>query len=363
MRIVVAPTAFKGCLTASEAAQAIAAGVRRALPDAEIAMQPISDGGDGFLEALTYKGRGKLITTWCHDPLGRPIEADWAFLNDGTAVIEMARASGLALLREHERDALGASSCGTGELVRAALEQAAARVVVGLGGSASTDGGTGLLSALGFRFLDSSGAPLPPGGGSLVKLDAIAPPQPIPDVEIVAACDVTNVLCGPQGAAAIYGPQKGASEEEVRVLDFGLRRLAEVAGRTFGRQTLDLSGGGAAGGTAAGMRACLGSVLIGGADYVLEKVELRRMTDGADLLITGEGRLDAQTMQGKIVGKALEMAADLRVPALLCCGVVGVDWSPGRRRPVGVLAIEQFDRAAVVLADSVARYLNSTLKP
>jgi glycerate kinase len=302
MRVLVAPQEFKGSLTAAEAAAAIAAGVCDALPDAEIDVVPMSDGGAGLVDALLAARGGERVTARVHDPLMRPVDAAWALLADGSAVIEMAAASGLVLLTNHERDPFAATTFGTGELILSALNRGAIRIVVGVGGSATVDGGAGAIQALGVRLLDPSGAELAVGGGPLAQLERIDLSGRDPRLartHIRVACDVTNTLCGPQGAAAVFGPQKGASPDQIPVLDAALRRFADFARRDAGVDVLEVEGGGAAGGLAAGLMIGAGATIERGFPLIAREVGLEAMVAAADLVITGEGRLDAQTAFGK----------------------------------------------------------------
>jgi glycerate kinase len=314
MRILIAPQEFKGSLTAMEAAAAIAVGARRALPSAEVIEVPMSDGGPGLVGAMLAPRGGERIKTEVHDPLMRPIRAAWAILGSAgerTAAIEMAAASGLVLLRPDERDPLVATTYGTGELIRAALDRGCTRIIVGVGGSATLDGGAGAMQALGARLLDASGGDLPPGGGPLERLDRIdltGRDARLARVAIRVACDVTNTLCGPAGAAVMFGPQKGASPADVPVLDAALRRFADIVRRDCGIDLLALSGGGAAGGLAAGLAAVAGATVEPGFGIVAEAAGLEAKIAAADLVITGEGRLDVQTAYGKTASGVAALA-------------------------------------------------------
>ncbi len=314
MRIIVAPQEFKGSLTAIEAARAIATGLRAALPDAEIVEVPMSDGGPGLVDAMLAARGGERIETPVHDPLMREIRASWAQLagdDPRTAAIEMAAASGLVLLTPSERDPLLATTYGTGELIGAALERGCERIIVGVGGSATVDGGAGAMQAFGVRLLDAAGHDLPPGGAALARLhriDRSAVDVRLARTQIRVAADVTNKLCGPTSAAAMFGPQKGASPGNVQVLEEALRRFAEVVQRDLGINVLALSGGGAAGGLAAGLAALCGATIEPGFDVVAAAAGLETTIAAADIVITGEGRLDAQTAYGKTVGGVAALA-------------------------------------------------------
>jgi glycerate 2-kinase len=314
MRIVVAPQEFKGSLTAIDAARAIAAGMHSALPDAEIVEAPMSDGGPGLVDALLSAVGGERVETEVHDPLMRPVRAAWAILGNAeprTAAIEMAAASGLVLLRADERDPLAATTHGTGELMRAAMDRGCRRITVGVGGSATMDGGAGALQALGVRLLDSAGNDLPLGGGSLAMLDHIdlsGRDARLAATEVRVASDVTNSLCGDAGAAVMFGPQKGASPDDVRVLEDALHHFAEIVRQDCGVDVLTLRGGGAAGGLAAGLAAGAGASIEPGFTIVAEAVGLEAKIAEADLVVTGEGRLDTQTDYGKTVSGVAGLA-------------------------------------------------------
>ena len=326
MRVLVAPQEFKGSLTAREAAEAIADGVRDALPDAIVDLVPMSDGGAGLVDAMLAARGGERVVTPVRDPLMRPIEAAWGVLAPGdTAAIEMAAASGLVLLSAAERDPLVATTFGTGEIILAALDRGCRRIIVGVGGSATVDGGAGAMQALGARLLDVAGQELPPGGGPLSRLDRIDVTKRDPRlaaVEIDVACDVTNTLCGPRGAAAVFGPQKGASPATVDALDAALRHFAEVVRRDLGVDVLKLTGGGAAGGLAAGLMAFARARIAAGFDVVATTVGLERKIAAADMVVTGEGRLDAQTAFGKTAAGVARMARAHGKPVAIVAGTI-----------------------------------------
>jgi glycerate kinase len=339
VRIVIAPQEFKGSLSATEAARAIAEGLRRTLPDAELDLAPMADGGPGTVEALVTAGGGRRLTSTVGGPLGRPVEAAWGLLDEGrTAVIEMAAASGLVLLRAEERDARRAGTYGTGQLIAAALEVGCRRLIIGLGGSATNDGGAGMAQALGARLTDDEGRDLPPGGAALARLariDVSGLESRLRGCQVLGATDVTNPLCGPQGASAVYGPQKGASPADVEELDAALARYATVIERDLGKRVAEVPGAGAAGGIGAGLIAFLDAHLRSGAELVAEVVGLEKRIAGADLVVTGEGRLDAQTAYGKTVATVARLARGQgrRVVALAgrvddaqaACSVLGLE--------------------------------------
>jgi len=329
MKIVVAPQEFKGSLTAVEAAEAMAEGLRRALPDVTLELVPMADGGPGTVEAVVAAAEnGRRMTAAAHDALGRPREAAWGIIDDGTAVIEMAAASGLILLAEDERDPRIASTYGTGEIIRAALDAGCSRIIVGIGGSSTNDGGAGMAQALGARLLDDAGQDLSPGGAALARLDRIdvAGLDPrLGQCRVLAATDVFNRLCGPEGASLLYGPQKGATPEVAQELDAALRRYAQVIERDLGLRVLDLPGAGAAGGLGAGLAAFLGAELVLGAQLVAEAVGLKQKLEGADLALTGEGRLDAQTSFGKAPWEVARLAKGCGLPVIAIAGSLEAD--------------------------------------
>ena len=318
MRVVIAPDSFKGTLDATAAAEALAAGWREVRPDDELLTVPLADGGEGTLEALGHDvpadcWRSAAVT----GPDGRPVQAAWLRLPDGTAVVEMARAAGLPLLARP--DPLGATTRGLGELLAAVLAEDVTRVLLTLGGSATTDGGTGALAALGARFTDADGADLPPGGGALARLAAVdltglTPPPP---GGVQCLVDVTAPLLGPLGAAGQFGPQKGATPAQVAELDAALARLADLLGGDR-----DAPGAGAAGGTAYGFAVCWGATFVSGARAVAAAAGLDDALRGAALVLTGEGQFDAQSLRGKVVGALAERAAEAGVPVTVVAGRV-----------------------------------------
>lgn len=332
LRVVIAPDSFGGALDSVSVASAIAAGWSRVRPNDEILRRPMADGGEGTLPAVAdalgdAAERRSVDTT---DPLGRPISADWLLLDDGGgAFVEMAAASGLARLAVDERTpehALAASTRGTGDLLRAALDAGVERITIGLGGSATTDGGSGLLSALGLHLLDADGADLSDGGGALARLarvDAGGLDARLADVTLVVASDVTNPLCGPRGAAATYGPQKGADPATVEELDAALVTWGRGIETATGRLVADIPGAGAAGGTTAGLLGFLPAKVRRGVEVVAELVGLADALEGADLVITGEGRADEQTLQGKTAIGVATLARPRNTPVVLLCGALG----------------------------------------
>ncbi len=330
MKILLSPDKFRDSLTAAEACEALHQGVLWALPNAEVVSVPLADGGEGTLDVLLAATGGRKRRSPVQGPLGRPIEAEWGLSADGqTAFVELASASGLHHLAPDERDARRASTYGTGELLRAALEAGATRVILGVGGSASTDGGTGLAAALGYRFLDESGAELIPCGGNLsriARINASGVSHDFTKISLQIACDVTAPLFGPTGAAFVYAPQKGASPEEVRQLDVGLQHLAQT-GAVFKNRTglAEVPGAGAAGGAGFGALAFLNATLRSGTDLVMELTRFDEKLAGVHLVITGEGKLDAQTLQGKLIGGVCQRAAARGIPVVALCGTLDAD--------------------------------------
>jgi glycerate kinase len=331
-RVLVAPDSFGGALDSIAVAAAIARGWSSVRAGDEVARRPMADGGEGTLAAVAdalgeAAERRTLATT---DPLGRPIDADWLLLDDGAgAFVEMAAASGLARLTPEERtpdNARRASTRGTGDLIRAALDAGAERITVGLGGSATTDGGSGLLRALGIRFLGGDGAELPDGGAALAgleRIDASGLDPRLGDVALTVASDVTNPLVGSRGAAATYGPQKGADPSAVEQLDAALSTLGQGIEAATGRLVADLPGAGAAGGTTAGLLGFTTAAVRPGAELVAELVGLAAALEEADLVITGEGRADEQTLHGKAAMGVATLARSRSTPVVLLCGALG----------------------------------------
>ena len=326
MRVLVAPDKFKGTMTAAEAAEAIAGGWRRADPKAEVVEVPLADGGEGTLDALVAALGGERHRMSVSGPLGDPVEAEYALVEapEGRlGVVEMARASGLQLLSESRRDPSRTTTLGTGELIRAACEQGARRVLVCIGGSATNDGGAGMAQALGIRLLDGQGRDVRPGGAALLDLARIDMSGLDPSVKtagFLVATDVDNPLVGPHGASAVYGPQKGASPEDVDLLDRALRHFAAIVHRDLGLDVRDTPGAGAAGGLGGGLIAFLGAKLRPGVEVVMDAVHLRERLQSADLAVTGEGAFDEQSLHGKAPAGVLRTAADLGVPAIVLCG-------------------------------------------
>lgn len=330
MKILIAPDSFKGTLSAKQVCALLAQALSRRCPQSEIVQIPIADGGEGTTEAYLqiFGGRTRRISV--QSPLGHSMEAVYGILPNGSAVIEMAAASGISI--EPKNNALAASSFGTGQLAADAMEQGCKTIILGLGGSATTDGGTGFAAALGARFLDQNGKPLPPGGGALEALetmDLTALHEKLRGVELRVLCDVENPLCGPQGAAAVFAPQKGADEAEVRRLERGLQRLAAVAANTIKADFSPCPGAGAAGGMGFACMAFAGAKLIGGIDAILNAARFEEQAKTADLIITGEGKMDAQSLMGKAPFGVAKRSGKTKVIAVV--GMLDADMETVRR--------------------------------
>lgn len=329
MKIVIAPQSFKGSVMALTAAEAIERGVRRASPEAETVLVPVADGGDGTLEVLVNSTGGEIFRSIVTGPLGHAVEALWGVMGDGsTAVIEMARASGLAMVPHRRRNPRTTTTFGTGEIIREALDRGYERIIVGMGGSATNDAGMGMATALGARFLDEQGKPLPKGGSALARLHSIditSLHQRLREVTIIGATDVTNPLCGPTGASAIYGPQKGATPEIVAELDAALARFGRIARRDLGIDFLNEEhpGAGAAGGLGAGLMAFANCRLQSGIDLVCEVLKFEEHVREADLVLTGEGRADLSSIYDKAPVGVARKAAPYGVPTVILAGSLG----------------------------------------
>ena len=328
MKIVIAPQSFKGSLSAREVADAMARGIQQVLSDAELVLLPMSDGGDGTVDALVSATGGTFEHNEVTGPLGDVVTAVWGILGDGkTAVIEMAAASGLTLVPPDRLDPMNATTYGTGELVRAALDAGCRHLVIGIGGSATNDGGAGMAQALGVSLLDGEGNELPPGGAALSRLrriDISRLDTRLAECKVTVASDVNNPLYGKQGSSLIYGPQKGASEEMCRQLDKALEDYATVIKRDLDIEVGDIPGAGAAGGLGAGLMVFLEAELKPGIDIVCETLGLSQHLKGADLVFTGEGRIDAQTMFGKTVAGVARRAKEFGVPVIAIAGELAI---------------------------------------
>jgi glycerate kinase len=327
MKCIIATDSFKGSNSAKRVCEAVREGMSRIFPDAQYLIVPVADGGEGTTEAVLGAVRGELRSCTVTGPLGKPVEGSYGLLDGNRAVIEMASASGLPLVPESKRDPRKTTTYGTGELIKAALDAGCREILVGLGGSATNDCGVGMAQALGVSFQDNAGGEIGFGGGELSRIagiDASALDPRIKETKISVACDVTNPLCGPRGASAVYGPQKGAAPETVRELDAALEHCASIILRDLGAAIADIPGSGAAGGLGGGLVGFLGAVLEPGIDAVLSLVHFDKLLEDADLVITGEGKLDHQTIYGKVpAGVALWAKRAGDIPVIAIVGDIG----------------------------------------
>lgn len=332
LKIAVAPDSFKGALSAGGVAKSIAGGFAKVFPHAEYRLIPMADGGEGTVEAWAESKNAEMVTVTVSDPLLRPVKAVFAYQKkERTAVIEMAAANGLPLLKLDERNPLETSTFGTGELILKALDLGANHIILGIGGSATNDGGTGMAAALGVRFLDAKGKMLPRKGGAISRLasiDVSGLDKRLASVKFEVACDVTNPLCGSNGASAVYGPQKGASPADVKKLDSALAHLAEIVAECglADKAAADFPGAGAAGGLGYGLSVFCGAELRRGVRIIADSVGLLKKLKGCNLVITGEGRLDSQTVNGKTPAGVAEVAKKAKVKCIAICGCVGTGY-------------------------------------
>ena len=332
MKFVLAPDSFKESMTAKNAALAMERGIQKVFPDADCVIVPMADGGEGTVESLVSMTNGEIIRTEVLGPLGERIVAEYGLLGEGeTAVIEMASASGLELIKPEDRNPLLTTTYGTGQLIKHALDKGVSRFLIGIGGSATNDGGAGMLQALGVSFKDENGDELSFGGGALGRLhtiDVSGIDERIKEVKIDVACDVTNPLVGENGASAIFGPQKGATPEVVKVLDQNLAHYAEVMKAQLGKEIAHVEGAGAAGGLGAGLMAFLNAQLKKGVDLVIEYTGLEESVQGADYVFTGEGSIDGQTLFGKTPYGVAKIAEKYSIPVIAFAGRIGTGVEP-----------------------------------
>ncbi len=356
MKILVAPNAFKEALSAKEAGEAIKGGLLRALPNSDIVVLPIADGGDGTIEVLVEATDGEFIEKEVTGPLGERVVAKFGILGDGeTAVIEMARSSGLALVPKEKRNPAITTTYGVGELIRSALERGARRILVGIGGSATNDGGAGMAQALGAKLLDKDGNELPFGGLALKDLVSIDMSNFHPlarECEVIVMADVKNPLCGPEGASYVYGPQKGGTKELIEELDRALFNFAQVIKRDLGKDILNLPGAGAAGGLGGGLVAFLNARLRPGIDVVLEILNIEERLNGVDIVISGEGKIDGQTIFGKGPAGIAKKAKERAIPVILLGGAVDEDADILRREGLAD-ALFSITRGPITLEESI----------
>ncbi len=368
-RIIVAPDSFKESLDAAAVARHIASGIKQVSPETEVVQVPLSDGGEGLVDTLVSATDGRIMAQEVTGPLGDPVEASYGLLGDGkTVVIEMASASGLGLVPPERRNPLLTTTFGTGELIRTVVDKGYRRLIVGIGGSATNDGGAGMAQALGIKLLNAGGKEITGGAAGLLGLERIDPANIHPglrDTEILVACDVDNPLCGPSGAAYVYGPQKGAAPDMLPLLDRALERLTEVIKRDIGTEIRHLPGSGAAGGLGGGLVAFLGGRLCRGIDLVFDILKFEELlARGADLVITGEGEINSQSIYGKVPVAVARLAKKYNLPVLAIVGSIG----PGAEkvREEGIDAImsimprpmsleEAVERGAGLLADAAER--------
>ena len=357
MRVLIAPDSFKECLSAHAVAAAIAEGWRDVRPDDDLDLVPIADGGEGTVDAILAAKRGARVVVRVTGPLGAPVDAVYGLLDEGTAIIEMASASGLALVPTAERDPAITTTRGTGELLLHAARNGATRIVLGIGGSATNDGGAGLVQALSYRLLDASGTELPPGGAALAHIASIEAPATLALPDITVACDVNNPLCGPNGATHVYGPQKGAVPRQLAGLDHALAHFADVVAAHTGHNLRHTPGAGAAGGLGFALLAFLGAALRPGIEIIAEITDLEARIACADLVITGEGRVDAQSLMGKVVGGLIALAERHQKPLTVLAGSLG----PGHEQiPAQVIAIGPPGTSAADSIAQAAEFLRAT---
>lgn len=327
MKIVVAPDSFKDCLSAKKVAENIAKGIYSVFPNAEIIKIPISDGGEGLLDALVEPSGGRLVSVSVKDPLFRNINANYGVLGDGTtAVVEMATASGLELLKENERNPLITSTFGTGQLINDALDKGCTKIIIGLGGSATNDGGVGMIKALGGKFLDKEGNEIDNGGAALKNLytiDISNLDKRLLDCEFVGACDVSNPLTGSEGASFVYGGQKGGNLSDLKLLDDSLIKYASVIKSNLGIEVNVIEGAGAAGGMGAALLAFFHAKLFRGIDLIIDALQIENSIRTADLVFTGEGKIDTQTLYGKTISGVAKVAKKHNIPVVVITGKVG----------------------------------------
>lgn len=377
MKVIIAPDSFKESLTAQQVCNAIKAGMKRVLPQAEYHLIPVADGGEGTVQSLVDATQGYIDNIDVMGPLSTPVKAFYGLLGDNsnTAVIEMAAASGLHHVPSHLRDPKETSSFGTGQLIKAALDKGVTKIIIGLGGSATNDGGIGMLNALGITFTDSLGVSITHNGGGLQHIDTIdisgLDPR-LADCEILVACDVDNPLCGELGATEIFGPQKGASRDDIDLLDNGLKHLASCIKQQFNIDVLNIPGAGAAGGMGAALLAFTNAKLKPGIELILEAVKLSDYMLDTDLIITGEGRIDNQTIFGKTPVGVAKVAKQFNIPVIGIAGSLGEGHQAVYKHGIdavfsatpGAMSLQQaFDDAEVNvtnLAESIAKLV--TLK-
>ncbi|MEG0914021.1 MAG: glycerate kinase [Oscillospiraceae bacterium] len=326
MNILIASDSYKGSLSSKRVAELIEIGVREVMPEANVIKVAVADGGEGTVDSMISCVGGTLAYCTVSGPLGADTNAEYGIFDNGNAIMEMAEASGLTLIEEAQLDILKASTYGTGQMIKAALDRGCREIYIGIGGSATNDGGIGMAQALGAHFYDKDGCEVGRGGGELERIEKIDlndMDHRLKNSKLITMCDVSNLLCGPTGAAAIYGPQKGATPELIKRLDDGLSHLAGVIKRDIGIDVLSISGGGAAGGLGMGLVAFTGAKLQSGIEAVLQAVNIEEKIRWADLVITGEGRIDGQSMNGKVPMGIASKAAQQDVATIAIVGCIG----------------------------------------
>lgn len=355
MKVVVAVDSFKGSMASMTAGKAVETGIRRVYPEAQVCVRPLADGGEGTVETLIQGMGGTIVSCRVTGPLGRPVDCEYGILQDGkTAVIEMAKAAGLTLVPVEKRNPLMTTTYGVGEVIRDAVKRGCRRFIVGIGGSATNDGGAGMLQALGFSVLDKMGNQIGFGAGELMRIDRVGSENAMPELlecNFRVACDVTNPLCGLKGASAVYGPQKGATPDMIRDMDAGLKHFARVSGEVFPSADAEYPGTGAAGGLGFAFQAFLNGVLESGVIIILEETGLAEYLQDADYVITGEGRLDGQTVQGKAPVGVAGLAKEYGKPVIAFSGGVAAD--AGLCNNAGIDAFFPIVRSTVSLAEAM----------
>lgn len=340
MQIIVAPDSFKGSASAAEVAHYIEQGIYEVDPTAKVIKIPIADGGEGTVEAIVTGARGVYRNTFVKGPLGERIQATYGLLEGGVAVIEMAAASGITIIPKERLNPMITTTYGTGQLIKAALDEGVKKIILGIGGSATNDGGVGMAQALGVSFKNQIGEEVGFGGGALKDIhyiDTSGLDPRVKDVEFIVACDVTNPLCGQQGASAVYAPQKGADSEDVKELDEGLRHYAQCILRDLGKDIVNIPGTGAAGGLGAGLLVFCNAILKSGIQTVLDAVNIEQYLPETSLIITGEGRIDGQSIYGKVPVGVAQAAAAYNIPVIVIAGSIGSD--AGKVYDYGISAI------------------------
>ena len=374
MKIVIAPDSYKGSISALNVARSVENGIKKVLPDAECVVVPMADGGDGTLETLVEGSDGEIRSSKVTGPLGEKLDAKWGALGDGnTAVIEMALTSGLALVPKNRLDPLNATTFGLGEIITDALENNFRKFIVGIGGSATNDGGAGMIQALGAKLLDSNGEELPQGGASLINLDHIdisTLDSRAKASDFLVACDVNNPLCGPEGASAIYGPQKGATTRMIKLLDKALSHYAKIIHRDLGVNINSIPGSGAAGGLGGGFVGFLKGKLLPGVDIVLDFIDLNYHLKDANLVITGEGATDRSTIYNKAPIGIANRASKLGIPVISISGALNDGFEEVHQHGInasfsiinGPMTLREATKNAPELISSVSEEIIRTLK-